>query len=68
MAGWWYGADKPHLGYVALVRGGMTEQARLVKTVKVSMPIAKWDGDQTVCFPPGKNLGGTAHQWMWGGT
>ena len=29
----------------------MSEQARLVKTVKVHMPIAKWDMDQTVGSP-----------------
>ena len=39
----WYVYDSPH------VYGGvLCEKARLVKTVKVSRPIAKWARDQTV--------------------
>ena len=46
----WYVDDSPHLAEV----GYFCEQARLVKTVKVHSPIAKWAMDQTV----GSYLGG----------
>ena len=43
----------------------MAEQARLVKTVKVHMPIAKWDMDQTVVSPQGKPWE-ALHKGVWG--
>ena len=56
VARWWYGADRPHLRlcYSGKERGGTIEQARLAKTVKVHIAIAKWDMDQTVGSHRGK--------------
>ena len=47
----WYVDDGPHLAEGRT--DDLCEQARLVKTVKVSIPIAKWGRDQTVGFLPG---------------
>ena len=49
----WYVDDSPHLAEGRAQDGDFCEQARLVKTVKVSIPIAKWGRDQTVGSQPG---------------
>ena len=53
---WWCWDDSPDYKLPLLGRqcSSGSEQARLVKTVKVHMPIAKWDMDQTV---------GSLHLW-----
>ena len=47
----WYVDDSPHLAEGRL--DDFCEQARLVKTVKGLIPIAKWGQAQTVGFLPG---------------
>ena len=62
MAVWWYGDDSPHL---SSCHGGKktwqkSEQARLVKTVKVHMPVAKAGYGSDRRLPPWETVGGPA--------